>query len=218
MAWTTPRTWVVGDVVTASMMNTNVRDNLLALSQPQRKTTSKTVNTTTTATDLLNGEITIAGGVMGTSGVVRVDAWGDWKNNSGGTVAPPRIQVVFGGTTLFDTGASGGAGDAVTRYHWEVRLLILNTGAVNAQTAVFDFKGGFNCVNYIQNAFTTGEGSYVQGLSVVGAEMFLAHGVSPSTAVDTSTSKALVLNVINGSASGTYETKLLGSLVEVLPS
>lgn len=28
MAWTTPRTWVPGELVTASMMNTHVRDNL----------------------------------------------------------------------------------------------------------------------------------------------------------------------------------------------
>lgn len=31
MAWTTPRTWVAGEVVTASLMNTHVRDNLDAL-------------------------------------------------------------------------------------------------------------------------------------------------------------------------------------------
>lgn len=28
MAWTTPRTWVAGELVTASMMNVHVRDNL----------------------------------------------------------------------------------------------------------------------------------------------------------------------------------------------
>jgi len=31
MAWTAPRTWVTGEVVTAAMMNTHVRDNLLAI-------------------------------------------------------------------------------------------------------------------------------------------------------------------------------------------
>jgi hypothetical protein len=31
VTWTTPRTWVVGDLVTAAMMNANVRDNLNAL-------------------------------------------------------------------------------------------------------------------------------------------------------------------------------------------
>lgn len=31
MAWTTPRTWTTGEIVTAAMMNTHVRDNLNAL-------------------------------------------------------------------------------------------------------------------------------------------------------------------------------------------
>lgn len=31
MAWTTPRTWVAGETVTAALMNTHVRDNELAL-------------------------------------------------------------------------------------------------------------------------------------------------------------------------------------------
>ncbi len=31
MAWTAPRTWVTGEVVTAAIMNTHLRDNLLAL-------------------------------------------------------------------------------------------------------------------------------------------------------------------------------------------
>jgi hypothetical protein len=31
MSWTAPRTWVAGEIVTAAMMNTHVRDDLLAL-------------------------------------------------------------------------------------------------------------------------------------------------------------------------------------------
>ncbi len=33
MAWTTPRTWVTGEVVTASLLNLHLRDQLLALDQ-----------------------------------------------------------------------------------------------------------------------------------------------------------------------------------------
>lgn len=33
MAWTTPATWTVGEVPSASKMNAQVRDNLLALDQ-----------------------------------------------------------------------------------------------------------------------------------------------------------------------------------------
>lgn len=32
MAWTAPRTWIVGEVVTAAIMNTHIRDNQKALS------------------------------------------------------------------------------------------------------------------------------------------------------------------------------------------
>ena len=32
MAWTSPRTWAAGEVVTVEMLNTHVKDNLLALS------------------------------------------------------------------------------------------------------------------------------------------------------------------------------------------
>jgi len=34
MAWTSPRTWVTGEIVTAAMMNEQIRDNLLYLGDP----------------------------------------------------------------------------------------------------------------------------------------------------------------------------------------
>ena len=33
MAWTAPKTWVPGEMATAALLNTHVRDNLLALDQ-----------------------------------------------------------------------------------------------------------------------------------------------------------------------------------------
>lgn len=33
MAWTAPRTWVAGEMATAALLNTHLRDNLLALDQ-----------------------------------------------------------------------------------------------------------------------------------------------------------------------------------------
>ena len=32
MAWTTPRLWVLGEILTAALMNVQLRDNLFALS------------------------------------------------------------------------------------------------------------------------------------------------------------------------------------------
>lgn len=53
MAWTTPRTWVTGEAVSASTMNTHIRDNLLALraaltSRVYRATTQSIANDTET--------------------------------------------------------------------------------------------------------------------------------------------------------------------------
>jgi hypothetical protein len=101
-----------------------------------RKTTAKAVNTTTAATDLLNGEITIAAGVMGATGSLRLQAWGDNINNSGGAAAPPRFQLILGGTTLLDTSATGTTTVAdATRRGWSLDATILNTGAANSQAS-----------------------------------------------------------------------------------
>lgn len=43
MAWTAPRTWTTGELVTAAIMNTHVRDNLLHLGEPAGLTVDDTV-------------------------------------------------------------------------------------------------------------------------------------------------------------------------------
>lgn len=180
-----------------------------------RKTTAKAVNTTVAATDLLNGEITVAANAMGSTGMLRLTAIGDMLNNSGGAVAPPRFQLLFGGTTIFDTGALGAdfANAAATRRGWRVKVEIFNT-ASGAQVCFFKLDGALNAAASNGVAFTTGEGNYV----VVGgsaATVMLADGYN-SASVDTTAAKALVLNVINGSASASYETKLTSALVEII--
>jgi hypothetical protein len=52
MAWTAPRTWTTGEVVTAAIMNTHVRDNLAFLKEIAyvEFTANVTVNATTAAT------------------------------------------------------------------------------------------------------------------------------------------------------------------------
>jgi hypothetical protein len=49
-AWTTPRTWVTDELVTASMLNTHIRDNLNALKTPPHNSYSTTGNYSTTST------------------------------------------------------------------------------------------------------------------------------------------------------------------------
>lgn len=56
MAWTTPRTWTTGELVTASIMNTHVRDNLLYLAGGNRVIVEPAVgsNYTTTSTSFVD--------------------------------------------------------------------------------------------------------------------------------------------------------------------
>jgi hypothetical protein len=62
--------------------------------------------------------------------------------------------------------------------------------------------------------FATGEGVYQR---VDGSSVRNVIGEATNTsAVDTTASQALVLSVINGTASGSYETKLFRALVEIL--
>lgn len=184
-----------------------------------RKTTTKTVNTTTAATDLLDGEITVTAGALGTTGMLRLCAWGDWKNNSGGASGPPRLQLVLGGSTLIDTGSprSNATANSTTRYPWQVEAKIMNTGSSSAQVVKFSFELGIFAANGVADAtFTTGTGVWGEGVGPGSTSMpAFAYGVSTGS-VDTSSAVALVLNTINGSNSASYETKLFGAVAEVV--
>src|SRR3954452_23788589 len=75
-----------------------------ALGPLARKTTAKTVNTTVTETDLLNGEFNLSAGALGTTGKMRILAWGDCLNNTGAAVNMPRFRFKLGGNVFIDTG------------------------------------------------------------------------------------------------------------------
>jgi len=185
-----------------------------------RKTTARTVNTTVTETDLLNGEITVGANVLGTSGVLRLTAWGDWKQNSGGTANAPTFRAKYGGTTIFDTGVLAVAViNAATRFGWKFVFEIQAAGATNSQTCSLNgllANSGIGAKDYAVTAFATGEGvAHVVSGAAGGPGLVQCEGFN-TAAVDDTSSQALVLSVINGSANANYETKLYGALVEVL--
>lgn len=180
-----------------------------------RKTTAKVVNTTVSETDLLNGEITIAAGVMGTTGVARISAHGDWKQNSGGTAKAPRFKLKLGGTVLLDTDTpTTVTANVATRWSWWINAEIQNTGAANTQSVVFrciTFMGAVAGLDGI--AYATGEGVTMTS-GAVATPVQISQGWN-SGAIDTATSKLVELTVINGSANANYETALKSANVEV---
>src|SRR3990172_221146 len=91
MAWTAPRTWVTGEVVTAVLLNTHVRDNLIYLKGGAGTTTfDDAVSITKTTGNTL---------VVDTSTLV-VDAA---NNRVGIGTTAPLTELQVGATTLAKT-------------------------------------------------------------------------------------------------------------------
>lgn len=180
-----------------------------------RKTTAKTVNSSIAETDLLNGEITLAAGVLGLSGCARFTAWGEILNNNAVSANGPRFKLKLGGTTLIDSNVLNCAWQNVaTRGAWRVAVEIMNLGATNSQCVSFEMlytlgylgAGGGACL-----ALSTGNGNHWVTPSGNG-------GINGSTAaaIDSTAAKLLEFTVTLPVSAATMECKLTGALVEVL--
>lgn len=203
----------VGELIEAATINTWARGYF-------RKTTSKAVNTTTTATDLLNGEFTLPADAMGTDKVVRLTAWGNWKNGSGSPQDVPTFRLGLGATTLIDTDNLGAniENSSSSRGGWRLVCEIQNRGATNSQVAYLTghlsiIDGASSSV--IVHAFATGNGTvaYVGSSGLPGQ---ITYDGGTTAAVDTTASCALTLKVVNDFNDANYETLLQGALVEII--
>jgi hypothetical protein len=109
MAWTTPRTWIPGEFVTASMMNTHLRDNLSYLFSTSKLATyaASLANVgPSVATEVTALSFTIPGGTMGDGDVVQVYLQALAKNNKGSTGSPLfKVNVGAGAQVTVGSGA-----------------------------------------------------------------------------------------------------------------
>lgn len=94
--WTAPRTWTAGELITASIMNTHVRDNLDWLKTPVAAIdTSSSVSTTSASlTDVTGSSITFT-----TTGLGGVDIYwvGTYSVTSAATMA---VALIADGVTV----------------------------------------------------------------------------------------------------------------------
>ena len=180
-----------------------------------RKTTSKQVVNTVAETDLLNGEITVGAGVLGTSGILRLTAWGVGFNNNVATTSP-LWKVTLGGTTVFQTNNTGGATDwgafnAVRG--WKLEVMIANTGVTNSQTANIHVVHSATLNGTNVRDLLVGHGTYSADNTQA---LFNIVGENDALAVDTTVAQALGLKVtLPVSSANTYMT-LLGAVVEII--
>jgi hypothetical protein len=184
------------------------------------KTTAKTVNTTVSETDLLNGEITIGAGVLGTTGVAELTAFGDFLNDSGSNQVFPRWKLKLGGTTLVDSGTIGATwGTAATRLPWRLSVEICNLGAANSQAVYVAMRGSATNGGAVtaHGVLTTGEGTYFVGYDssfTLNRDLMTIDGFN-TAAVDTSAAKLLEFTVTLPVSSANVEAKLYSALVKV---
>jgi len=104
MAWTTPRTWTAGELVTATLLNTHLRDNLNALKALPAQGVNKTADTwTTSSTSFVSitgaeMEVTTAGGRL------LIGVFGTFSAN---TTLVAAVSLLIDGTTRIGSATDG---------------------------------------------------------------------------------------------------------------
>jgi hypothetical protein len=181
-----------------------------------RKTTSKSVNNTVTETDLLNSQITIGANVMGSTGMVRLTAWGTLKNNSGASRSMPRMRFKLGSTTIGDSGTPGTIWDNNgSTWAWRFVGYVMNLGATNSQSSYFLFETNFAANAASGSGMTDGTGIRFNPAASGGASFFRAEATD-TAAEDTTSSKAMQLTAELPVANSNLDITLTAALVEVL--
>ena len=178
-----------------------------------RKVTAKQVVNSIAETDLLNGEITVGAGVLGTTGVLRLTAWGDAVNNSGAGQNFPRFKAKLGATTLIDSGVVNQWLSSAARFMWRVSLEVMNLNAANSQwSTLIQDLGGPSIGATAAVGATTGEGNNNVQVTINQGRIVEAN----STAVDTTASQVLAYTVTLPVANAALDWTLKGALVEVV--
>jgi len=137
MAWTTPRTWIPGEFVTGSMLNTHLRDNLLFLFAGMPATypaTLANVLNTVTETDVLH--FTVPANAWISGDLIRIEIMCLFKQNSGANRtavfkvnagAGAQVQLKFAGGGAAGTGLF--SNDSATELKIVVPLYLRRVGA-----------------------------------------------------------------------------------------
>lgn len=160
-----------------------------------QKITEKDVNTTVTKTDLLNGEISIAGNAMSSTGAIMLDCGGMFTNNTGSD-RKLTLELKLGSTVLWDSNASANIPTSATARAWSLRCVIAALGATNSQRGAGSFfLGDFT------PAATMGTGG-------IGNTIYGGPFETVATAEDMTSSKALTLSVTLSASSANLGMKL----------
>jgi len=153
MSWTAPRTWVAGETVTAALLNTHLRDNLLAQAGVVAATSSSnTTATSTGATEALHAGLAISPTTIESGRYYWIDVFGRAGYSAATGVVGVRVHAsqsaittgsptVAQGNVRCEVAAPNGAYDLpVVRYLWTPGA----AGTWNLQVGVVSVVGAGN--------------------------------------------------------------------------
>jgi hypothetical protein len=156
----------------------------------------------------------IAGGAMGSSGILRVSIYGDYLNNSGAN-RTLRFRILFGGVVLHDDNPGAGILTSATRRGWFSQFHIANLGATNSQSF-----NGFSGLGAIIASDNYNVVSHVGGATTFGTAdnstySILNAGGNPS-AIDTTIPQTLQFLATNDLAAVTVSCRRMFWVIELL--
>jgi hypothetical protein len=106
MAWTAPRTWVTAEVITATIMNVHVSDNLIALDQHTHDGSSGDGNDELTGLDHITYDDASAPAAPGSSKLRLYSVSGILRNRAGSAGADHKVAPANTGTYTGDGATS----------------------------------------------------------------------------------------------------------------
>jgi len=191
MAWTSPHTFIVGELVTAAQLNTNIRDNTNALLHPLALSgTLVTISNSAAETSI--GSFTVPGNTMGANGTLDILYAGTIKHaHAGGDSMTVRLK--FGGTTHL--------ADSITfsqienELYFELRVRVINLGLTSSQFLIADWSSPSGLTGTNQTTLATWQNP---------STLYVAHALP---AIDTTADRVFDATVQFSIASGSLELK-----------
>lgn len=181
MTWVDPRTWVTDEIVTSSLLNTHVRDNLRSLTH-LTDLSSGDVDVQNTATETTIYSVLIPGGSMGSTGSLVMEMVGDYlHNNAGADTLTARVK--FGGVTIIDASTNWNGLVGALRQPWEWQVVVRNESATSAQL-----------VTLRSLAMSMNSPAPTAGIGILAVTEARSHGLLQNTAaIDTTVNQTLLV-------------------------
>lgn len=171
MAWTSPRTWTTGELVTASMMNTHVRDNLLETAVSKATTSGRIAYATGANALAENANITVTSG-----GQVKTKNPACRAYNSANVALTATTWTTitlnserFDNDTIHDTSSNTSRLTCKTAGVYVITATIQTDSALGRYVGVRFFLNGATTIAYTSNFYqhTTADANNLSALSTV---------------------------------------------------